>query len=75
MVLVVSYTAFKSPFVGDNYTAIIVINSLVLFFSSYYIIGWKSTKKWWREKMREAKYRAEFKMAVRREMEKRLLNN
>ena len=71
MVLGVSYTAFNSPFVGENYNIIILVNSLVLFFTSFYLIGFSSVKKWWDETMKQAKYRAELRREVEKEIIKR----
>ena len=72
MVLVLSYTAFKSPFVASNYTNFILVNSMILFLSSYYMIGWKTTKQWWTENMRQARYRVELKRAVEVEIRKKM---
>ena len=74
MVAVISYTAFNCPFVGNNYFKFISINSLMLLFTSYYIIGWQTTKKWWDGYIKQAKYRAEFKRAVKEEVKKRMEN-
>jgi hypothetical protein len=71
MVLIVSFTAFYSPFIAVNYTKFILANSSVLFFASYYMIGWKTTKQWWNDKMKEARYRVELKRAVEEEIRKK----
>jgi len=72
MVAMVSYTAFYSPFVSDKYTMFILTNSIILWLTSYYIVGFKQLKNWFNDRMKEAKYRTEFRRAVEKEVDKKM---
>jgi hypothetical protein len=72
MVSVISYTAFNCPFIANNYTTIIVVNSLVLFVASFYLIGYINMRDYLRIVMKQAATRAEIRRQVEAEINKRL---
>jgi len=72
MVLMVSFTAFFSPFIAVNYTAFISVNSIVLFLTSFYIVGFGQLKSWFNDRKIEAARRADVRAAIRKEVEDKM---
>ena len=64
MVLMVSYTAMNSPYMAENYLEFIIWNSFVLWASSYYLMGYKRIKIWFKDVWRAAKKRSDMRKAV-----------
>lgn len=71
MVLMVSLTSFYSPFVGNNYTLFIFLNSFILWATSFYLIGFKAIRLWLHRSWRAAEKRAEIRKEVEEELKRR----
>ena len=70
--MLISWLAFYSPFVASVFLPTLIITYLVLFATSFYIVGFKQLTTWWNEKVAQAKRRAEMKRAIEEEVTKRM---
>jgi len=67
-ILIISFTAFHSPFVAVNIIPFILVNTLIFFLFGFYLFDLKNVKGWWNKKFFEARQRILFKQEVKKEI-------
>ena len=70
VIAIVSYTAMNSPYMAENYTESIILLSLIIRLTSYYLIGFKRLYIWYKDTMKAAKKRSDLRRAINAELKK-----
>ena len=71
IILVISYTTMYSPYMAANYTESIILLSVIIWLTSYYLLGFKRLVIWWKDMMKAAKKRSEHRKIISDELRKK----
>lgn len=71
IVVIVSYTAMHSPYMANHYTESIILLSVIIWLTSYYLLGFKRLVIWWKDMMKAAKKRSEHRKIISDELRKK----
>ena len=54
---IISYTVFYSPFIAGIYLPLLIVVYVILYLTSYYLVGWTYTRNKWKARVKEAERR------------------
>ena len=58
--------AIESHFIASNFTLLVLLNSLICFATSFYLLDWKTVRSWYIKKKFEAIERIKFREGLKR---------
>jgi hypothetical protein len=72
VIMAINYTAMHSPYMANHFDISIILLSLLIWATSFYLIGFKKIKIWFKDSMKAAKKRSELRKKINDELKKRL---